>query len=614
MAASGSINTNNGAGLGSSYPKYLTFNWWQNGQSVDGNYTDIGWNVTLNGGANGWSVYIYSASVTVDGQTWDISQNGMRYQGHVLGSGTKRVYHNNDGSKSFSVSFGGNLYYSSGHWSGGSGSWGLNTIPRASQPSINTHPNNSPDFSIGDVITIHMNRASDSFTHKVFFCYGNKSRLVADGATFNCTFNTRDIADELYALIPNGVNYANSIKVETYSGGTYIGEKRCNYNARAVEKDIAPAFPSGAKFSLVDASPTANKLKNNTTTLFVAGQSNIQATMPKTMLATAQKSASISSHTFTIGGQSVTMTKDGNNYVGTITLSSSQTGNLACSITARDSRGYSVTCTALTAYVTSPNIVQSLAYATPTINATATRTNNFEDATTVKISGAYSAIETNTVKTILVKYRKSSAASWTAASTISGLSATNGSYKCDNKTLTLANTDAWVVRVEVADNANTSTLDIKVSKGVPIFRISTKDSLLYNNERPLMPSHVGQVIMSTTLDTAEKVKAIYGGIWRAWGAGRVPVGVNTNDSDFNTPNKTGGSKTVTLTLEQMPSHKHVQVAANSGDYGGDDGQVSGRGTIGANHQTSYSTMPAGGGKAHNNLQPYISVYMWLRTE
>lgn len=38
-----------------------------------------------------------------------------------------------------------------------------------------------------------------------------------------------------------------------------------------------------------------------------------------------------------------------------------------------------------------------------------------------------------------------------------------------------------------------------------------------------------------------------GGTWVAWGTGKVPVGVNTNDTDFNTVEKTGGSKTVSYT-------------------------------------------------------------------
>jgi hypothetical protein len=58
-----------------------------------------------------------------------------------------------------------------------------------------------------------------------------------------------------------------------------------------------------------------------------------------------------------------------------------------------------------------------------------------------------------------------------------------------------------------------------------------------------------------------------GGTWVAWGSGRVPVGINTSDSDFNTSEKTGGAKTgsytpagsvgsTTLTVNQIPSHSH----------------------------------------------------------
>ena len=50
---------------------------------------------------------------------------------------------------------------------------------------------------------------------------------------------------------------------------------------------------------------------------------------------------------------------------------------------------------------------------------------------------------------------------------------------------------------------------------------------------------------------------IFGGTWVSWGVGRVPVGVNKSDSDFNTVEKTGGTKSVTLIASQMPSHNHL---------------------------------------------------------
>lgn len=47
------------------------------------------------------------------------------------------------------------------------------------------------------------------------------------------------------------------------------------------------------------------------------------------------------------------------------------------------------------------------------------------------------------------------------------------------------------------------------------------------------------------------------GTWTLWGSGRVPVGVNAADTDFATVEKTGGSKTIKLTLAQIPSHAHT---------------------------------------------------------
>ena len=69
---------------------------------------------------------------------------------------------------------------------------------------------------------------------------------------------------------------------------------------------------------------------------------------------------------------------------------------------------------------------------------------------------------------------------------------------------------------------------------------------------------VGAIYMSMS---STNPGTLFGGTWEAWGSGRVPVGVNTNDGDFNSANKTGGSKTVNLAHSHtVNGHTHTSAA------------------------------------------------------
>ena len=70
-----------------------------------------------------------------------------------------------------------------------------------------------------------------------------------------------------------------------------------------------------------------------------------------------------------------------------------------------------------------------------------------------------------------------------------------------------------------------------------------------------MENPVGHIRMETT--NVNPANYLGFGTWTLWGSGRVPVGVNTTDTDFATVEKTGGSKTVKLTVAQIPSHTHT---------------------------------------------------------
>lgn len=179
---------------------------------------------------------------------------------------------------------------------------------------------------------------------------------------------------------------------------------------------------------------------------------------------------------------------------------------------------------------------------------------------------------------------------------------------------------------------------------------------------------VGSIFMTTD---STNPSALYGGTWVAWGAGRVPVGVAANDSDFNTVEQTGGSKngvglhmhnmlTITGTTGSAGTHDHTIstcVAASKTSiensyspwagidnaarpylvFGHDDNiqnvdiynntatledntleLLTTNFDILENGQHTHSISLNGGktdwtGTENGNLQPYITCYMWKRT-
>ena len=128
---------------------------------------------------------------------------------------------------------------------------------------------------------------------------------------------------------------------------------------------------------------------------------------------------------------------------------------------------------------------------------------------------------------------------------------------------------------------------------------------------------VGSIYITVEEDTVAKVQAKFGGTWVAFSSGRTLVGVDTSQTEFNTVEKTGGEKTHTLTVDEMPSHNHTgetvyqngMNATYTSQYGF---------TIKDCTNGCWPTMyrqgigSTGGSQPHNNLQPYITVYMYKR--
>ena len=104
---------------------------------------------------------------------------------------------------------------------------------------------------------------------------------------------------------------------------------------------------------------------------------------------------------------------------------------------------------------------------------------------------------------------------------------------------------------------------------------------------------------------------LFGGTWSAFGAGKVLVGIDAGQTEFDTVEETGGEKTHTLITAEMPAHTHTENAPSSASGGalkfGIDTNASGT------QDAGIGTGSAGSNGAHNNLQPYIVCYFWKRT-
>lgn len=106
-----------------------------------------------------------------------------------------------------------------------------------------------------------------------------------------------------------------------------------------------------------------------------------------------------------------------------------------------------------------------------------------------------------------------------------------------------------------------------------------------------------------TSDTSFNPNTAWGGTWSLEAEGLVHIGAGSN----YIVGDTGGEKTHTLTVDEMPSHNHLMGAfatglVPNGAYNGAWLQAG-----------SKSTQNTGGGQPHNNMQPYIVVNRWHRT-
>ena len=156
-------------------------------------------------------------------------------------------------------------------------------------------------------------------------------------------------------------------------------------------------------------------------------------------------------------------------------------------------------------------------------------------------------------------------------------------------------TDSTKINIEVADS---NDLNLELTGGDKGLRLHMLETIY----------PVGSIYINAGVATNPGTLLGFG-TWTAFGTGRTIVGVDSSDTDFDTVRETGGSKTHTLTVDELPSHTHSITVFN--ESGGPDGDVGGDSS--STSLGTVNTAATGGGSAHTIVQPYITAYMWRRT-
>lgn len=459
----------------SGYPSRLRFEWWLIEQDVASNRSRIGFKLFGTGGtlAGAWST-LFRAYVNVAGQEWNTGRHNL-YNGTVIIQGEKWINHDSAGVGWLEVFSDAAIYQNSNN-SFGKASWYLPTIPRASQPSITSYPNNTPDFNLGDTITIHMNSVNGAFRHNVYFMYADKTYEIARDVQFNCVFDTNKIAEDIYKITTSKKAYSGQIKVDTLFNGNLTGSKTCHYNAHLV--GVEPTF---TEFTCFDADNATKAITGNDQ-VFIQGQSRLGVKIAKEKKAEAKKYASMSKYLASAFGVSATKafsdTVDVQLDLGVVNANTNQ----VVSVSALDSRDF--------ATVVRKNITV-IPYSRPTLNVSAGRKGNFENETIVKISGNITSlkigsIEKNGVLSLRCRTKSSMDSDFGPTQNIPFTLDSDMILRVPDFYVALDNTLKHMLEFEITDKLSSVKVYAEIDVGIPILRISTKTKKLYNNEERVL--------------------------------------------------------------------------------------------------------------------------------
>lgn len=426
----------------------------------------------------------------------------------------------------------------------------------------------------------------------------------------------------LFNATSNKQKYQMFWLLYTLNNGTSIGNTTTQ--SMGIINNANPIFTD---FNYQDINPITSALSNNV----ILGYSTLRASIPTNKKATAQKGASIVSYS-----------------VEDISLPYSSTQEVyadipnynknTLTVTAYDTRQNS------TPVVKNLNVVNYVKLTADETQKSYERQNNVGTQTKITFGGTWwndnFGLKDNAL-TASYKYKIVGSTTWTQGGNITPIISGNN-YSFDNYIRGDAPDNGFLVKnsydlvVRVEDKLDYVEFVYQIIAGVPAMKIKGNKVLEINGEEPRFGSCVptGTVVQFAG-DTAPNgwlicdgsaiSREIYANLFELIGStfgggdgtttfnipnlkGKIPVGLNSDDSDFNILGKAGGEKMHILTSDEMPSHNHRQtVTASRTGSGSTYVSWNANNLFGNTDTAARNTLNTGGGKAHNNLQPYITL-------
>ena len=584
---------------------------WSAVQSQDGNYSDVTATLYYSRSNSGYTTSgTWSGGITIDGQ-WTAGSRHIEvsYQSGTLAmSATVRVYHDADGSRSVTISAAGYISGTTLSSTDISQTVTLDQIARASVPTTN-----KSSIAMGEEIIIYTNRKNTAFCHTARYTFAGQAGDIADFDA-ETAWNWYSLVPKksLANRIPNAASGVCTVYIKTWSDGNLtqqIGEEQSVSFTLTVPADAKPVVSTGWAAAAADNSGG----KASALSGFISGFSRAQVTFSAAKIA-PQYGASIKSYKITCGGVSA----DAPPY-NTGVLSGTS-ASIVCRVT--DSRGL---------YAEETLTVSLYGYAAPVLtDAMIFRSdgdkirsdNGTHIAGYAKIKFSDCGGENNCT---LKSYWRYTGGSWATGAVMA-----DGTLGLITGSTEILVTQSYEARLEVTDKlGNTASFSAVIptadvafhlrpgGKGAAFGKYSEKEALEVAWPAEFQKGvtisgkaiweliyPVGAIYISAS---ATDPKTLFGGTWT-----RIKDCFLLAAGDTFAAGKTGGESEVTLTADEIPEIKmSYQYTGQSTVIGTDAIRLyDGNGQL--NQYTGQQSSNCGG-KAHNNMPPYLTVYVWQRT-